>query len=221
MTRSDTEKTQADIAPIFIANINDPDVAEKVKKIKAQCEIERKEAEAQRHAGAETTNMLKQMMGIHHVGDQQQGQPWRKISLAIDSGAAETVIPHTLVTDYPIVETERSRSGACYASATGEPIPNLGEQKLLMATEEGSMRAMTFQAAPVAKPLGSVKRICQAGHYIIFDEEGSYIMNKVTGELNWLREQNGNYMLDVWIPPPSLASGNTWHSRDYPFGRQP
>ena len=91
-----------------------------MKKIKAQCEIERKEAEAQRQAGTETTNMLKQMMGIHHVGEQQYERPWRKISLAIDSGAAETVIPHTLVTDYPIVEADKSRSGACYASATGE-----------------------------------------------------------------------------------------------------
>ena len=200
------EKLSSDISPIFIANVNDPNVAEKIRKIKAQCDIERKEAEAQRHAGDETTNMLKQMMGIHHVGDQHEGKMWRKMSLAIDSGAAETVIPHTLVTEYPIVETEKSRSGACYASATGEPIPNLGEQKLPMATEEGSMRAMTFQAAPVAKPLGSVKRICQAGHYVIFDEEGSYIMNKATGELNWLREQNGNYMLDVWIRPPSMNS---------------
>ena len=214
-------KAGSDISPIFIANINDPNVAEKIKKIKAQCDIERKEAEAQRHAGDETTNMLKQMMGIHHVGDQHEGKMWRKMSLAIDSGAAETVIPHTLVTEYPIVETEKSRSGACYASATGEPIPNLGEQKLPMATEEGSMRAMTFQAAPVAKLLGSVKRICQAGHYVIFDEDGSYIMNKVTGELNWLREQNGNYMLDVWIPPPSASSGSTWHNQEYPFGRQP
>ena len=209
------------ITPIFIANVNDPDVADKVKKIKAQCEIKRNEAEAQRQAGTETTNMLKQMMGIHHVGEQHYGQPLRKISLAIECGAAETVIPHTLVTDYPIVETYKSRSGACYASATGEPIPNLGEQRLLLATEEGSMRAMTFQAAPVAKPLGSVKRICQAGHYVIFDEDGSYIMNKATGELNWLREQNGNYMLDVWVPPPVQTSGNAWHSNEYPFAWQP
>ena len=103
----------------------------------------------------------------------------------------------------------------------GEPIPNLGEQRLLLATEEGSMRAMTFQAAPVAKPLGSVKRICQAGHYVIFDEDGSYIMNKATGELNWLREQNGNYMLDGWVPPPSQTSGNAWHGNEYPFAQQP
>ena len=82
------------------------------------------------------------------------------------------------------------------------------------------MRAMTFQAAPVAKPLGSVKRICQAGHYVIFDEDGSYIVNKATGELNWLREQRGNYMLDAWIPFSSQTDANTWRSHDYPFGRQ-
>ena len=142
------------ISTIFIANINDPDIADKVRKIKAQCEVERREVESQRLAGTETTNMLKQMMGLHQLGEgQHHGQAWRKISLAIDSGATETVIPHTLVTEYFILETDKSRSGACYASATGEPIPNLGEQKLPLATEEGSMRAMTFQAAPVAKPL--------------------------------------------------------------------
>ena len=120
-----------------------------------------------------------------------------------------------------ILETDKSRSGACYASATGEPIPNLGEQQLPFATEEGSMRAMTFQAAPVAKPLGSVKRICQAGHYVIFGEDGSYIVNKATGELNWLREQSGNYMLDVWIPPSSQTDTSIWRSPDSLFGRQP
>ena len=142
------------------------------------------------------------------------------MSIAIHAGAAETVVPHTFITKYTIMPTEKSESGACYASATGEPIPNLGEHRLPMATAEGSLRAMTFQAAPVAKPLGSVTRICQAGHYVIFDEDGSYIVNKATGELNWLREQSGNYMLDVWIPPSSQTDANTWRSHDYPFGRQ-
>ena len=166
------------ISQIFIANINDLDIADKVKKIKAQCEVERRESESQRLAGTETTNLIMQMMGLHQLGEgQHHGQAWKKISLAIDSGAAETVILQKIVTDYRILETDKSRSGACYASATEEPIPSLGEQKLPFATEEGSMRAMTFQAAPVAKPLGSVKRICQAGHDVIFDEDGSYIVN--------------------------------------------
>ena len=92
---------------------------------------------------------------------------------------------------------DKSRAGVCYASATGEPIPNLGGQKLPLATIEGSLPAMTFQVATVAKPLGSVRRICAAGHIVVFDSEGSYIVNKQAGELNWLRDDNGNFMLDV------------------------
>ena len=83
-----------------------------------------------------------------------------------------------------------SEAGVCYVSATGEPIPNLGEQRLPLATIEGSLRAMTFQAAPVAKPLGSVKKMCQAGHMVVFDDECSYIYNKNTQEINWLREES-------------------------------
>ena len=64
---------------------------------------------------------------------------------------------------------------------------------------------MTFQAAPVSKPLGSVKRICAAGHRVVFDEDGSYIEYKTTGEINMLREDNGNYMLDMWVVPPQTT----------------
>ena len=60
---------------------------------------------------------------------------------------------------------------------------------------------MKITAAPVTKPLASVKKICQAGHRVIFDEEGSYIVNKRTGEVNALREEDGNYMLDMWVMP--------------------
>ena len=67
---------------------------------------------------------------------------------------------------------------------------------------------MTFQAAPVSKPLGSVKRICAAGHRVVFEEDGSYIENKTTGEVNMLREDNGNYMLDMWVVPPWLTEYN-------------
>ena len=66
---------------------------------------------------------------------------------------------------------------------------------------------MTFQAAPVDRALGSVKRMCRSGHAVVFDDEGSFVMNKASGEVNWLREENGNYMLDTWIMPPDAYSG--------------
>ena len=43
------------------------------------------------------------------------------------------------------------------------------------------------------------------GHVVVFDSEGSYIMNKTTKEVNALREEDGDFMLDLWIPPPEVA----------------
>ena len=123
------------------------------------------------------------------------------LSSAIDSGAAETVIPHRLVSQHLLKDTDASRGGLCYSSETGQPIPNLGEQCLPLLTMEETFRGMTFQAAPVSKPLGSVKRICAAGHRVIFDEV--------------LREENCNYMLDMLIVPPQTAE---WGPPS--FGRQ-
>ena len=143
------------------------------------------------------------------VGAVVRDDGWQRISLAIDSGAAETVIPHKLVMGHPIHETSASKNGVCYASATGQPIPNLGEQRLPLYTCENTLRSMKFQATPVSKPLGSVKKICASGHRVIFDEDGSFIQHKATGETNWLREENGNYLLDLWvIPPQDLADGH-------------
>ena len=80
---------------------------------------------------------------------------------------------------------------------------------------------MTCQAAAVSKPLGSVRRICAAGHCTVFDEDGSYIENKTTGEINMLREDNGNYMLDMWVVPPQTAEWGSPPSGTPPsFGRQ-
>lgn len=60
---------------------------------------------------------------------------------------------------------------------------------------------MNFTGAPVSRPLGSVKKMCRAGHAVLFDDDGSFIFNKVTREDNMMREEDGNYLLDVYVPP--------------------
>ena len=198
----------------MLATGQDPEFAKEAMAIRERCVEERERAEATSKADMTMSAMMNVALGRDRYGGPAREPQWKKLEIAIDSGAAETVIPHTLVTAHPIHATERSRAGVCYASATGQPIPNMGEQQLPMVTEEGSLRMMAFQAAPVAKALGSVAKICQAGHAVIFDSEGSYIVNKSTGEINWLREDNGNYILDVWIPPPEAL-------QDQDFAWQP
>lgn len=67
------------------------------------------------------------------------------------------------------------------------------------------MRGMVFQAAGVTKPLCSVEKLNEAGHIVWFDSEGSFIYNKTTGERNALPKEEGNFMLDVYVPPRALA----------------
>ena len=70
---------------------------------------------------------------------------------------------------------------------------------------------MKFQATnKVKKPLASVKKIVEANHAVVFALDalgGSFILNLDTGEVNQTREADGNYMLDVWVPPANELQG--------------
>ena len=183
---------------------------QRVEAIREALKVELELNDAEKGANIEKGRVLTPQKPVNVVSKQksQDTGGWQLLSIIIDSGAAETVIPYKQIKGYKVQETEDSKEGRCYTSATGDPIPNMGEQVLPLQTLEGTLRSMRFQAAPVERPLGSVMRICAAGHRVVFDaDEGSYILNKESGELNWLREDNGNYVMDTWVPPPSDIMG--------------
>ena len=134
----------------------------------------------------------------------QEHEGWRRVGITVDSGAADSVADPRA---FPGYEVRKRLSPVFYQSATGEPITNVGEQQIALLTNEGTLRGMTFQATErVRKPLAAVKRIVEAGHAVVFAPEelgGSFILNLESGEENGLREDDGNYMLDVWVPPAS------------------
>ena len=121
------------------------------------------------------------------------------LEVTIDSGAAENVLSEECVPSVKTTPSEGSRARMNFLAANGDKIPNQGEKKLRVVTQEGLERSMLFQVAPVTKPLGSVSKICKKGHRVVFDDDGSYIENKITGEYMNLREKNGVYVLDVWL----------------------
>ena len=77
---------------------------------------------------------------------------WRRIEVAIDSGPCENVLNPDDLPDHVVRETAASASGEQFASATGDPIPNLGEMGVMLVTREQTMRPTAFTAAPVASP---------------------------------------------------------------------
>ena len=150
-------------------------------------------------------------MVIGNVKPVQQAG-WRRMRVTVDSGAAESVIPTDEMPEYT---KHRHPVEEYFQTATGEPIVNEGEQRLPILTPSGHLRGMTFQSCDVTKPLASVKRLTEAGHAVVFSPEeygGSFILNLETGEDEQLVEEEGNYHMDVWVPPPSAVPG---------FGRHP
>ena len=124
---------------------------------------------------------------------------WEIIDMAVDSGASETVIGEEMLQSVQTKEGDASRRGVQYEVANGVRIPNLGEKRFKGHTVEGMARNLTAQVCEVNKALLSVKRVVQAGNKVVFDADGSYIEDKSTGEKMWLREENGMYMLRMWV----------------------
>ena len=128
------------------------------------------------------------------------------MSFAADSGACATVADPSELPNHTVTETTASNAGECFTAASGDPIPNLGGMRLPIVTRESTNRLMQVTAAPVTKPLLSVKQLCRMGHVVASEEDCSYRINTATNEYNLLREDNGNFMLDVWAPP-NLEAG--------------
>ena len=83
---------------------------------------------------------------------------WRRISIAVDSGACDNVISPDDVPEQTVLQSVGSKKGENFFSATGEPIPNLRDIKMPMVMREGTTRGMLMRAALVSKPLASVER---------------------------------------------------------------
>ena len=61
-----------------------------------------------------------------------------KLETVVDSGDAESVVPVQMAPWVPRQESEGSKRGQTYLSASGEKLPNMGDKKFDMVTSEGN-----------------------------------------------------------------------------------
>ena len=131
---------------------------------------------------------------------------WEQIEAVVDSGATVPVLSPTMAKLYKVEPSEASLAGVEYEVANGERLANLGQKVMAVYTEEGTLRGMTAQVADVSKMLMSVRHLCKSGHAVVFDEDGSMIINKTTGEVNKIADDGVNYLMKLWaVPPDELA----------------
>ena len=74
-----------------------------------------------------------------------------------------------------------------------------GENWFTGVSTEGAVRNITAQVCDVNKALLSVKKMVAAGNRVVFDQAGSYIEDTQSGERMWLAEEDGMYVLTMWV----------------------
>ena len=130
---------------------------------------------------------------------------WEKVTLTVDSGASDTVMPPSVCPSAPVVDGPRT--GTEYEVANGEEVVSLGERRCLLkfgerdATDKDAM-GMTFQVVDVSKALLSVSRVMEQGHDVLFTMRGegsAILVDGKPGQRIPLRHSGVSFELDVWL----------------------
>ena len=139
--------------------------------------------------------------------------------ISVDSGAGKSVMNPDAVPEYTLQECPGQLQGQHFLGAGGERLPNMGQKCVPLMTADGVSRLATFQIAPVRKPLLAVSASCDAGQLCLFDNDGSYLIERESSEGREIRRlakqcirkmtlerKNGVYILPTWITPPDRLS---------------
>ena len=92
-----------------------------------------------------------------------------------------------------------------YETATGDIVDKLGQKEFVAVTNDTEMtRSMTAQVAEgVTKGLLSVVEAMDAGNRVVFDSDGSYIVDKQTGEWTAMYKKDGLMQIKLWCRKPT------------------
>ena len=137
---------------------------------------------------------------------------WQYIKGVLDSGAEESVAHPSMCPQYPVVPSAGSKAGQSYTSASGDDIPNLGEQFLPVVLDDGWETTSRYQSAEVSRPLDSVSQICDAGEsedgqLVVFSKYGGVNLNLASWRKTNFEREGGIYTLGKWVKPPNVSSG--------------
>ena len=130
---------------------------------------------------------------------------WKKVTVVVDSGAAENVMPRSMFPEIGITQTERSKNGKGFKGSGGEHINSYGQQIMSVRTSEGFVRKSTWQVADVRTLPVSVSHIIQAGNDLFIGKDEVSIMNRKKKE-SMLRKEGNVYVLDLFVKVPSSVA---------------
>ena len=120
----------------------------------------------------------------------------------MDSGAARSVCPRGFAEHLGTIESEHSKSGKSFRTATGTAVANEGDRTVTGYTDQGSATSMKYVVANVAAALDSISQICDSGSIVVFERTGGDIKRPDGRQIPF--ERHGDtYRRNVWVKNPA------------------
>ena len=110
-------------------------------------------------------------------------------------------------TEFTMTDSRALKADIQYVCADGGKIPNLGEKRVHGLLTSGSTLDVVFQVTQVDRPHLAVSKLAKAGHKVVFEGAGGYVLNGVTGDKQDFLLTNGIYILDMWVPTAAQCPG--------------
>ena len=127
----------------------------------------------------------------------QEAEVWEEVEMIVDSGTSGTVVGESMI---KAVGATNVKNDVSYKLADGSRIPHIGGKSFKAFTDHGHIGHMIAAVTDVDDALLSVSKVVKAGNRVVFDEDGSYIEHKESGEVTHLTTQGSLYKLKMWVP---------------------
>jgi len=137
-------------------------------------------------------------------------QEWVEVEATVDSGACDTVMSQDECKHIDVVSSEKSRAGFQYEVANGQEIPNQGERRCEVMTENSRFqKQIHFQVADVHKTLLSVTKCADMGFMCVLGKTGGYLEDTITGEKIPVRRKGNLYVIKMWVRQSKTSNNHT------------
>ena len=144
------------------------------------------------------------------TGPSGEAEEWIEVELTADTGACDTVMPRAMAAHIPIQPSLQSLKAMMYEVADGNEIPNLGERRCLMWTENaGEARKINLQVADVHKALLSLSRCADMGFESRFGRRAGALIDEESGEVIPLERKGNLYVLKCWLKAAPFGRPDT------------
>ena len=141
---------------------------------------------------------------------------WEPLTLMVDSGASDSVMKPSVIPSAEVQPSPGSAMGLEYEVANGDMIPNLGQKSLSVVPHGSSTsRKLNVQCADVQTGLLSVAQMVDSGNMVVFDKEGSYILDKLTGNRDYFVRTGNVFHLRLWARPAVNQDTKAENSQDF------